>query len=128
MNGITGPAVRVNYDLFLWGLILIIILKKWNYRKLSHGLIAVFVVISFHGKVSSIFAYGHLRQVPLVELSNHPRDYYVDKHGFLTNEAVEIAKGDGKLLEAYSAIFGARLKYSLGNNRNHINFPHVWTE
>ena len=38
--------------------------QKVNYRKLSHGLIAVFVVISFHGKVSSIFAYGHLRQVP----------------------------------------------------------------
>jgi hypothetical protein len=127
-NGITGPAAMAIYDLFLWGLVLMIILKKWDYKKLSHGLVAIFLVISFHGKVSSIFAYGHVLKVPLSELTAHPRAYYVDKHGFLSEEAIELAKGNGKLLEAYSAIFGARLRYSLGNNTNYINFPHVWTE
>lgn len=128
MNGITGPATLVIYDLFLWGLVLIIILKSWNYKKLSHGLIAALIAISFHGKVSSIFAYGHLRDVALAELDAHSRAYHVNQDGFLTEEAIEIAKGDGKLLEAYSAILGARLRYSLGNNANHINFPHVWTQ
>jgi len=128
MNGITGPTTYVIYDLFLWGLVLIIILKSWDYKKVSHGLIALFIAISFHGKVSSIFAYGHLLDVPLAELEAHPRGYYVDEDGFLTEDAIEIAKGEGKLLEAYSAIFGARLRYSLGNNTNHINFPHVWTQ
>ena len=109
-------------------MVLIIILKSWNYKKLSHGLIALFIAVSFHGKVSSIFAYGHLLDVPLAELEAHPRGYYVDEDGFLTEDAIEIAKGEGKLLEAYSAIFGARLRYSSGNNTNHINFPHVWTQ
>jgi hypothetical protein len=128
MNGITGPAAVAIYDLFLWGLVLMIILKKWNYKKLSHGLVALFLVISFHGKVSSIFAYGLILKVPLSELTAYPRAYYVDKHGFLSGEAIEMAKGNGKLLEAYSAIFGARLPYSLGNNQSHINYRHVWTE
>lgn len=113
------------YDLFLWGLVLIIILKSWNYKKLSHGLIAVFIAISFHGKVSSIFAYGHLLDVPQAELDAHPRAYHVDRDGFLTEEAIEMAKGSKELLEAYSAIFGARLRYSLGNSVHHINLPHV---
>jgi hypothetical protein len=131
VNGITGPAAYVIYDLFLWGLVLIIILKKWNYQKLSHGLIAIFLVISFHGKVSSIFAYGQNLEVPLSNLTAHPRAYYVDQHGFLSKEAIELANSGGerryKLLEAYSAIFGARLRYS-SDYIHHINFPHVWTE
>ena len=128
MNGITGPATFVIYDLFLWGLVLIIILKRWNYKKLSHGLIALFIAISFHGKVSSIFAYGHLWVVPLAELDAYTRAYHVDGDGFLTKEAIEMAKGSDELLEAYSAIFGARLPYSVGNNIHHINLPHVWTQ
>ena len=128
LNGITGPAAMAVYDLFLWGLFLIIILKKWNHKKLSHGLFALFLVVSFHGKVSSIFAYGHILNVPLSELTAQPRAYYVDEYGFLSKEAVELAKGDEKQLEAYSAVFGARLRYSPGKNRSHINFPHIWTE
>lgn len=131
MNGLTGPAATVLYDLFLWGLVLIIILKKWNYKKLSHGLMAVFLVFSFHGKVSSIFAYGHVLKVPLSNLTAHPRAYYVDQRGFLSKEAIELADTGGErwhyLLEAYSAIFGARLRYSSAY-KHHINFPHVWTE
>ena len=127
-NGITGPAAMAIYDLFLWGLVLMIILKKWDYKRLTHSLLAIFLVISFHGKVSSIFAYGTITKVSISELALHPRAYYVDKHGFLSKEAIELAKGNGKLLEAYSAIFGARLPYSLGNNQRHINFRHVWTK
>jgi len=131
VNGITAPAAYVIYDLFLWGLVLIIILKKWNYQKLSHGLIAIFLVISFHGKVSSIFAYGQNLEVPLSNLTAHPRAYYVDQHGFLSKEAIELADSGGErrhlLLEAYSAIFGARLRYS-SDHKHHINFEHVWTE
>ena len=128
MNGITGPVALAIYDLFLWGLVLQIILQKWNYKKLSHGLISLFLVISFHGKVSSIFAYGPLLDVPLSDLTLHPRAYYVDHLGFLSKEALELAEGNEKKLEAYSAIFGARLRYLPGSNRNHINFSHVWTE
>ena len=131
MNAITGPTALAIYDLFLWGLTLIIILKKWNYKKLLHGLIALFLVISFHGKVSSIFAYGHVLKVPLSKLTEHPRAYYVDQNGFLKKEAINLAHSGGDrwyaLLEAYSAIFGARLRYSSAYI-HHISYPHVWTE
>ena len=128
MNSITGPAAMAVYDLFLWGLILMIILKEWDYTKLSHGLVAIFLIISFHGKASSIFSYGiPTIKVPLSELSLHPRAYFVDQEGFLSKEAINLANGNGGMLEAYSAIFGARLRYSIGNNQRHINFPHVWT-
>lgn len=122
-NGVKAPMSYVTFDLVLWSLLSAFFLDVFSRRSLW-GWAFILLAFSFFGfQFSGLYRYPEMLAIRM-ETFDNLKEPPVDENRFLSEELVEKSGGDIKVLEAYSALFNARLHYS-PDFEPHRNFYHV---
>ncbi len=125
-NGVKAPMSYVTFDLALWVLIGLLVSKAFSMKSSFVWWISLASIFLFKVQLTELFKYPEMFSVNVSELEEL-RPSALDGQRFLTDAVKDLAKGDEKKLEAYSALFNGRLRFS-PDYKTHRNFYHVNTE